>query len=1166
MWFYASGCLGISPKAGRYAPKMNLSSIDQLWLLTCSGLLLLMQAGFLCLEAGLTRSKNAVNVALKNLVDLTLTPLLYVAVGAGLMFGASWSGVIGLPWTFGNVTTGALGTFLLFQTLFCASATTIVSGAVAERMRLGAYVAVCCLIAAVVYPLVGHWVWGGVWTGGPGWLKAIGFDDFAGSGVVHVTGGFAALAGAIAVGPRLGRFSSRRTAGFAKSNLPLAMLGAMLLAVGWVGFNGGSTLGFNASVGPVVLNTLMAGAAGGAAALGLARLQGPVISPEAVINGMLAGLVAICASANSATPSIAVLIGVGASLAATAASSLLTRGRIDDVVGAFPVHGVGGIVGLLLQPLTPGAVGGIGEIFIQAMGCAVIVATSFVPVYVLLAFVMPRAWVRVTAHEERLGLNLSEHGVESDLQTLRRSLDRTVSSSGSAIRIDDADDDAGALAAVVNERVSQAFQEGEASSTAELISQHATELRGYGEFLLAVLDGVDLQICILDDRGNIVETNLTWDKFAHTAGVADRAMVGANFQELCLAGKTYDKESAEKIVEAVTRIAAGGGLSFNAECRVQLFDRERCFEVKVRPLPAHERGAVIVTQLDRTEERLAQQQILQEKHKAERLADALEASQAALDLAMKGADLGLWHWDVATGYFELSADWLKRIGIDELCFQPDISTLRNLLPPEELSLWTPEDAASVTYGEPYDRQFRLRRPDGSYRWVQVLGRAVSMTEQGAPECLTGILIDIDARKSAEMRDAGMAKIIEESNKLLFVCDRKSKLFIEVNRGARENLGYSIEELRRMTPYDITLTDLHAEIGKRISDLMSGVATRTDFETVHVRRDGTTYPAVLTVQPARLLDRDVFVAIGSDVSQRRELERQLADARRLESIGQLAAGIAHEMNTPLQFVENNIEFLQQCSGAWFEVFKAFEDLLDPSAPPQSWQDRQGNFRNLLKRVHFDHIREETPKAIADCHEGVQRVLQIVRAMKEFSHPDEHRHTLTDLNRGLSSTVTVTRNRWKLAGELTLELDPYLTHVECQGGSINQVFVNLIVNAADAIIERREHDPLAPEGLISVRSYTEGEEAVFEFADNGNGMSEEIRRRAFDPFFTTKEVGKGTGQGLSLCHSIVVKNHGGSIDIDSTPGQGTVLRVRLPLNQSPEVSDQSAQNALPEYAVV
>ncbi len=1145
---------------------MNLSAIDQLWLLTCSGLLLLMQAGFLCLEAGLTRSKNAVNVALKNLVDLTLTPLVYVAVGAGLMFGASWSGFIGNPLAFGDGLSGGFATFLLFQTLFCASATTIVSGAVAERIRIGAYVAICGLIAAVVYPLVGHWAWGGVWSGGPGWLNAIGFDDFAGSGVVHVTGGFAALAGAIAVGPRLGRFSRQRAAkGFPKNNLPLAMLGAMLLAVGWVGFNGGSTLGFNESVGLVVLNTMMAGAAGGAASLGFCRLRGPVVSPEVVINGLLAGLVAICASANVATPSTAVLVGVCASFAATAAASLLARWRVDDVVGAFPVHGVGGLVGLLMQPIAPGAEGGISEFVIQAIGGVVIAVTSFVPIFVLLAFAMPTSWVRVTPHEERLGLNLSEHGIESDLQTLRRSLAlANRAPHADAIRVDEADD-AGALAAALHERVSQAFHDGEATTTAELMSQHATELRGYGEFLLAVLDGVDLQICILDENGKIVETNSTWDKFAYSAGVGDQARVGAGFEELYRAGKIYDQRSAVQIVEAVTRIAGGGGSSFHTECLVQLPDDERCFEVKVRPLPAHERGAVIVTQLDRTQERQAQELILQEKHKAERLADALEASQAALDLAMKGADLGRWHWDVATGYFELSTDWLERIGIEEFSFHPDISTLRNLLPPEDLTIWTPEDAASVADGKPYDRQFRLRRPDGSYRWVQVLGRAVSMTPQGAPECLTGILIDIDARKSAEMRDAGMAKIIEESNKLLFVCDPKTKQFLEVNRGARENLGYSLEELRGMTPYDITPADLHADVDKRIADILSGKTARKDFETMHVRRDGTTYPALLNVQTARLLDRDVLVAIGSDVTQQRELERQLADARRLESIGQLAAGVAHEMNTPLQFVENNIEFLQQCSGAWFEVFRAFEGLLDPMAPPQSWRDRQLEIRDLLKRVHFDHIREETPKAIADCHEGVHRVLQIVRAMKDFSHPGEQRHTLTDLNRGLSSTVTVTRNRWKMAGELTLDLDPDLPHVECQGGAINQVFVNLIVNAADAVIERREHDPLAPAGLITVRSFTEGDEAVFEFTDNGSGMPEDVRRRAFDPFFTTKEVGKGTGQGLSLSHSIVVKNHGGAIDVETKPFAGTTLRVRLPLKQ-PRSRDASLHKHPLEHVMI
>ncbi|MEN0111008.1 MAG: ammonia permease, partial [Planctomycetota bacterium] len=227
---------------------MELSPTDQVWLLACSGLVLLMQAGFLCLEAGLTRSKNAVNVALKNVADLAITPLLFWTVGFGLMFGTTWCGLIGVPGG-PERASGGLVAFFVFQMLFCATAATIVSGAVAERMRFGAYVLVCVLVSGLVYPVVGHWAWGGAVSGTPGWLESFGYIDFAGSSVVHMTGGFAALAAAIAVGPRLGRFEEGRlTSGFPKSSLPIAMLGTLLLVTGWIGFNGGSGLRMDDSV------------------------------------------------------------------------------------------------------------------------------------------------------------------------------------------------------------------------------------------------------------------------------------------------------------------------------------------------------------------------------------------------------------------------------------------------------------------------------------------------------------------------------------------------------------------------------------------------------------------------------------------------------------------------------------------------------------------------------------------------------------------------------------------------------------------------------------------------------------------------------------------------------------------------------------------------------
>lgn len=1125
---------------------MHLSPIDQVWLLACSGLILLMQGGFLCLEAGLTRSKNSVNVALKNLVDLTVTPLLFVGFGSGIMFGPSWGGVFGVAGTLHGFPAGSTSTFLIFQACFCASAATIVSGAVAERMRFGAYGLMSVMMGALVYPLVGHWVWGGVWDGSPGWLERLGFNDFAGSAVVHMVGGFAALAGAVAVGPRIGRFDPGRVAiGFPKSNLPLSMLGVSLLCVGWIGFNGGSVLRLDERVGPVTLNTLLSGSAGGVAAIGLALAAGRSFAPETVINGLLAGMVAVCALADVANAGEAMGVGAVAACAAYLAERALVRLRIDDVVGAFPVHGVGGLVGVLAQPLMSGADNPEGlatALVVQGLGAAAVGAGAFTPCYAVLAWGLPASWRRVSAADEHVGLNISEHGVESELQTLLRSLvDDRNGPIADAGRID-ASDDAGALAEVVRDR----------AATAE--RRQADELRDYGRFLHAVLDGIDLQVCILDSAGRIVETNQAWDRFAVAVGAEPEAAVGASFPRLCATASVYGGGGPEEIAKAVQDVTSGYLAHFAGEYPALTPGDERLLEVTVRPLPKHDRGAVIITQQDRTDERLAQRQMAEEKQRVEMLADALEASQASFDLAVKGAGLGRWHWDVASGYFELSADWADQLDAGPQGLGADIESFRKLIPEEEHVFWTAADAESLGEGEPYDRHFRLRGRDGSLRWVQALGRALTIDSRGVPDCLGGILIDINDRKSAELRDVGMARIIEESDNEVYVVDRETLRFLEVNRGARENLGYTPSELHRMTPMDIHPTEDAQDVEDIISRVLRSSGGRVTAEVRHLRKDGTSYPALVTIQTGRLLERDVLVAIGSDVTERRRLENELADARRLESVGQLAAGVAHEMNTPLQFVGNNIQFLDECAQVWLDVLGAYDAAISTEVEDDAWRRHVAAVREKIKNTRFDRLREETPKAIAESKDGIQRVLQIVRAMKEFSHPGGEGKSPTDLNRALESTATITRNRWKSVAELELRLDPYLPVVECEGGAINQVFVNLIVNAADAIAERREKDPDAPPGRIEVRSRQEGDSAVFEVEDNGCGMPPAVRDRVFDPFFTTKVVGKGTGQGLTLSHAIVCQKHDGAIDAQSVVGVGTVMRVTLPVT-APTVAEAS-----------
>jgi len=401
---------------------------DYLWVLVSAGLIFIMQAGFLALESGLTRAKNNINVAMKNLADFGLTTLLFWLFGFGLMFGTSLGGLVGgdlfLPQSNGENTATIV--FLIFQVMFCGTAVTILSGAVAERLRFGAYLLLTVLISALVYPLLGHWVWNGIWLGeAMGWLGQLGFRDFAGSTVVHSVGGWAGLATLVVIGARSGRFNADGSVNdITGSNLPLTGLGVLLLWVGWFGFNGGSVLAFDESVIIVIANTLLAGAAGMVSAMLLSYSYNRRINVLSVMNGALAGLVAITASANAVSLGAALLIGALGGAVMMGVDALLLRLRIDDAVGAVPVHLGAGILGTLALALfgDPAVLGfeaatfnRAGFFLVQLLGVGVAAAWTFGVTYLVMRGIDRFSPLRVTAQEEHLGLNVSEHGAKNEL-------------------------------------------------------------------------------------------------------------------------------------------------------------------------------------------------------------------------------------------------------------------------------------------------------------------------------------------------------------------------------------------------------------------------------------------------------------------------------------------------------------------------------------------------------------------------------------------------------------------------------------------------------------------------------------------------------------------------------------------------------------------------------
>jgi Amt family ammonium transporter len=403
------------------------SSVNTIWVLLGAALVFFMQPGFAMLEAGLIRAKNVGNIIMKNVIDLSLGSIVYWIVGFGIMFGVSNSGIIGTPdiFLFGDTLSNAAPdgvspwSFFIFQTVFAATAATIVSGAMAERTKFSAYCIYSVVISLIVYPLSGHWIWGG------GWLSGLGFHDFAGSTAVHMVGGVAGLVGAAMVGPRIGKYSkSGKSRAIPGHSLSLAALGVFILWFGWFGFNGGSTVSATgddvlASMGVIFTNTNLAAAAGAAAVMIVTwiRYKGPDVSMT--LNGVLAGLVGITAGCDAVSAAGAVAIGLISGVAVVVGIEIIDKHfKVDDPVGAVGVHCVCGAVGTLCVGLfaIDGGLfygGGAGFLGVQAIG--VIAVAAWVTIAMLITFSATKAIVglRVTKEEEIEGLDVHEHGIES---------------------------------------------------------------------------------------------------------------------------------------------------------------------------------------------------------------------------------------------------------------------------------------------------------------------------------------------------------------------------------------------------------------------------------------------------------------------------------------------------------------------------------------------------------------------------------------------------------------------------------------------------------------------------------------------------------------------------------------------------------------------------------
>ncbi len=415
---FAVGTLAADDMADTVA--LHQDSLDMIWLLVAAALVFFMQAGFAMVEMGLTRAKNAGNIIMKNLMDFSAGAIFYWAIGWALMYGSDVGGILGFS-DFFVKGDSILYRDWMFQVVFAATAATIVSGAMAERTKFSAYLLYSVVISAVIYPISGHWIWGG------GWLSNLGFHDFAGSTVVHSVGGWAALMGAIALGPRIGKYVTSGKKITSKAipghNLPLASLGVFILWFGWYGFNAGSTLsGTDLTMANVAVTTTLAAAAGsiGAMIISWILYKKPDVSMS--LNGALAGLVGITAPTAVVSPAGAVIIGLVAGVLVVYSVEFIDKVlHIDDPVGAISVHGVCGVWGTLavglfstvdgMKGLFYG--GGFHQLGVQALGVVAVFIWVTVTAGILFFTVKKAHGLRVEPKEELIGLDLSEHNSEA---------------------------------------------------------------------------------------------------------------------------------------------------------------------------------------------------------------------------------------------------------------------------------------------------------------------------------------------------------------------------------------------------------------------------------------------------------------------------------------------------------------------------------------------------------------------------------------------------------------------------------------------------------------------------------------------------------------------------------------------------------------------------------
>ncbi|SDK91636.1 PAS domain S-box-containing protein [Maridesulfovibrio ferrireducens] len=440
-------------------------------------------------------------------------------------------------------------------------------------------------------------------------------------------------------------------------------------------------------------------------------------------------------------------------------------------------------------------------------------------------------------------------------------------------------------------------------------------------------------------------------------------------------------------------------------------------------------------------------------------------------------------------------------------------------------------------------EFRLIHQKGHTLWI--LGQIVEL--KNSDDQMIGYVVtmtDITQIKTAEQEHKRLSAAVDQAAEAIMITSIEG-IITYVNPAFHEISGYSPQEAIGKNPRFLKSGEQDITFYDNMWDTILGGHIWKGI-LVNIKKDGKRYTQEATIGPVRDESGKIinFVCVARDISQQLIIEAQLRQAQKLESIGELAAGIAHEINTPTQYVSTNTQFMAESFATLLGMIKNCKNLIEALQSGNTHNELVDMAETALDEEELAYLEEDVPKAIAESVIGLKRISEIVKSVKQLAHPGEVHKGLHHLNEIVRNAVTVSSNEWKYISEVELNLDDNLPEIYCLKGEIGQVVLNLIINGAHAIESKIGTDS-EEKGCITITTYKEKEWAVLEVSDTGTGMPQNVVDRAFDPFFTTKEVGKGTGQGLAITHNVIVNMHNGFINVDTEEGNGTTFTVKLPL---------------------